>query len=137
MLRRIQAANDMGVLFITHDLGLARSLCDRIAVMYAGRIVESGPTEAIFGAPTHPYTAALIGCIPADHLDARRGELLPDIPGQAPSLYERREGCGYFDRCPVRLDPRCETERPPLQPVAPDHLAATFCAKALPNGRVT
>jgi oligopeptide/dipeptide ABC transporter ATP-binding protein len=134
-LRQIQAANGMAILFITHDLALARSICNRIAVMYAGHIVEVGPTEAVFETPVHPYTAGLISCIPADHLDARRGELLPDIPGKAPSLQDRRSGCSFYDRCTARLDPRCETERPPLREVGPYHWAATFCIPPGPDER--
>lgn len=136
-LRQIQAKSGMAILFITHDLALARSICNRIAVMYAGQVVEVGPTEAVFEAPAHPYTAGLIGCIPAVHLDARRGELLPDLPGQAPSLLDRRSGCSFYDRCSARLDARCETERPPLREVGPHHWAATFCGSPGPDERQT
>ena len=86
-----------GVLLITHDFGVVARVCDRVAVMYAGEIVESGPVAAILGAPLHPYTRALLKAAPSDN--APRGQL-PTIPGRVPPLADRPSGCAFRDRCP-------------------------------------
>ena len=92
-----------GVLLITHDLGVVAQTCDRVAVMYAGEIVEIGPVAAILGAPRHPYTQALLQAVPSGR--APRGQL-PTIPGRVPPLTERPSGCAFRDRCPQAI-PSC------------------------------
>ncbi|MBB4002117.1 peptide/nickel transport system ATP-binding protein [Aurantimonas endophytica] len=101
---------DLTLVFIAHDLSIVRRLCDRVAVMYLGRIVEEGPTEAVFAAPRHPYTAALIASIP---------EIDPDIPlpaapmqGEPPSPLDLPAGCPFHPRCPY-AEPQCRTDPPP------------------------
>ncbi|WP_062218539.1 ABC transporter ATP-binding protein [Aureimonas sp. D3] len=102
------------LVLITHDLGVVAGVADRIAVMYAGRIVEEGRVEDVFAAPAHPYTAALLGSIPRVDRDA--GAVEP-IPGRPPNLIRPPSGCAFHPRCTFAVD-RCKAERPPLERVA-------------------
>jgi oligopeptide transport system ATP-binding protein len=101
----------LAIVLITHDLGLVAGLADRIAVMYAGRVVEEGPVDKLLAAPAHPYTAALERSVP--RADAPFGRRLPAIEGQPPRLGEAYRGCAFEPRCPVRIA-RCALERPEL-----------------------
>ncbi|WP_413717006.1 ABC transporter ATP-binding protein [Silicimonas sp. MF1-12-2] len=96
------------LIWITHDLAVVAGLADRIAVMYAGRIVESGPASAILTAPAHPYTAGLLGSIPGH---GRRGDRLTQIPGMAPNMAHLPPGCAFAPRCP-RVADACRTTAP-------------------------
>ncbi|MEJ1160048.1 ABC transporter ATP-binding protein [Prosthecomicrobium sp. N25] len=107
-------------LFISHDLGVVRFVSDRIVIMYLGRIVETAPTDALFAAPNHPYTRALVGEIPA--LDGRRRAFAP-IRGEIPSPLDPPAGCHFHPRCPHAMA-RCRSEAPALRPVAGGHLSA-------------
>ncbi|MFF2274398.1 ABC transporter ATP-binding protein [Agromyces sp. NPDC058126] len=109
-----------GVLLITHNLGIVREICDRIAVLYAGRVVESGPTGAVLRSPVHPYTQGLLGALPARH---RPGQPLEAIRGAVPGNLLALSGCSFRDRCPVAVD-RCAEVDPVLEPTAPLHEAA-------------
>ncbi|MFF5174606.1 ABC transporter ATP-binding protein [Micromonospora sp. NPDC000089] len=111
------------VVWITHDLGVVAGIADTVAVMYGGRIVEQGPVDAVFGAPSHPYTRALLAARPTP---GGGGDDLAAIPGAPPSPLDLPPGCAFWPRCPVRGDARCEHELPPLAPVAPGHLVRTF-----------
>ena len=102
----------MATLLITHDLALARAYAERIVVMHAGQIVEEAPTEALFAAPRHPYSAALIGATPADAADISG---LAGIAGSLPDLATQPPACRFADRCARAID-RCRSERPPLDP---------------------
>jgi oligopeptide/dipeptide ABC transporter ATP-binding protein len=102
----------LGVLIITHDLGVVAGLADRVAVMYAGRIVETATTDALFRSPCHPYTAALLAAVPRLHGGAQ--QRLVGIPGDPPAPSAQPAGCAYAPRCP-RADDRCTTVRPPLR----------------------
>lgn len=97
---------DMGLLLVTHDLGVVASVADRVAVVYAGSIVEDGPTVDIYRSPKHPYTSGLLGSIPA--FGSRR---LRPIEGEAPELFDVVPGCRFSDRCPHAIE-RCRTEKP-------------------------
>jgi oligopeptide/dipeptide ABC transporter ATP-binding protein len=114
----------LGLVLITHDMGLVAQACDRVAVMYCGRIVESGPVEAIFGAPTHPYTRALIDCIPRPGL--RQGALA-GIPGAVPSIADLPSGCRFHPRCPIAVA-GCRDRVPPTVTVGDDHTVACLLA---------
>jgi oligopeptide/dipeptide ABC transporter ATP-binding protein len=121
LLRQIQADTGTGIILITHDLGVAASLCHRIAVMYAGRIVETGPVRRIYKSPAHPYTQALLAAIP--RLGDKRARLQA-IPGQPPSLIDPPTGCRFAPRCPARMD-KC-AEQPPTVQLADGHEAACW-----------
>ncbi|HEX5328161.1 MAG TPA: ABC transporter ATP-binding protein [Acetobacteraceae bacterium] len=115
------------ILMITHDLGVVAETCQRVIVMYAGRVVEEAPVEALFDYPAHPYTRGLMGSIPR-RADRRRSRL-PEIPGVVPSLSEPLEGCAFAPRCALAID-ACRLAPPPLREVGPDHRAACIRAEA-------
>ena len=118
-----QLKRDMGLtyLFITHDLATAKYLCDRIAVMYLGRIVELASRDELFGSPHHPYTKALLAAVPVPDPAARRDKNLPK--GEIPSAINPPAGCHFHPRCPFAM-PKCREARPPLREISPGHLSA-------------
>jgi oligopeptide/dipeptide ABC transporter ATP-binding protein len=99
---------DLALVLITHDMSVVAQTCDKVVVMYAGRAIEHGPVEAIFDAPQHPYTQALINCIPKGLDD---GETLTGIPGTVPTVQNYPKGCPFHPRCPIAQDV-CSQERP-------------------------
>ena len=101
LLKDVQRESGMSMLFVTHDFGVVARMCDRVAVMYAGRIVESAPTRKIFDHPRHPYTRALLDCLPA--IDGPAQELT-SIEGQPPDLARLPAGCRFAPRCPLAVD---------------------------------
>jgi oligopeptide/dipeptide ABC transporter ATP-binding protein len=109
LLRDLQREHGLALIFITHNLGIVAKMCDRVAVMYAGRLVEFGPVRTIFDAPRHPYTRALLQSIPR-FADAR--ERLTAIGGQPPDLSSLPLGCAFHPRCTEAID-RCRGEAPP------------------------
>ncbi len=115
LLRDLQAEHNLGLIFITHNLGIVARMCDQLAVMYAGRIVETGPVSDVFNRPAHPYTAALLRSIPR-MTQAR--ERLTAIEGQPPDPSTLPPGCAFAGRCPSAFD-RCRREAPPVMDVAP------------------
>jgi oligopeptide/dipeptide ABC transporter ATP-binding protein len=131
LLKEIQARTRLAMLFITHDFGIVARMCDRVAVMYAGRIVETGPTRALFRAPRHPYTEALMASVP--RMDGGVGRL-PSIEGQPPPLHLLPTGCRFADRC-AYVDDRCRREYPPTMPVGPEHEAACWRIEPSPPSR--
>jgi oligopeptide/dipeptide ABC transporter ATP-binding protein len=124
LFRELQQQSGLGIILITHDLGVAAGICHRVAVMYAGRVVESGPVREIFRHPAHPYTQGLLASIP--HLGHRRRRL-EAIAGQPPSLLAPPKGCRFAPRCPHRMA-RC-AEDPPAFAVGKDHTAACWLAE--------
>ncbi len=119
LIGRLRQETGMSVLFITHNLGVVAQYADDVAVMYAGRIVESGSVERIFSRPAHPYTRALLDCLPAmarqsDRRDGPIGRRLTAIAGQAPSPYDMPLGCAFSPRCTL-ADDYCRRAAPPLE----------------------
>jgi oligopeptide/dipeptide ABC transporter ATP-binding protein len=110
----------MAVMLITHNMAVVASLCTRVIVMYAGRIVESGPTRQIFKSPQHPYTWSLLRSLP--RVDELRHEKLINIRGLPPDLTNPPPGCKFHPRCRFRVE-RCFREEPPLGEVGPEQLA--------------
>jgi oligopeptide/dipeptide ABC transporter ATP-binding protein len=119
LLREIQEETGLSLIFITHDFGIVAKMCDRVIVMYAGRIVESGPVRQIFNHPSHPYTQALLNSVPKME---ERPERLYSIQGQPPALWDLPEGCRFAARCPY-ADARCQREYPPMFTVDEGHTA--------------
>ena len=116
LLNDLSRERGLGLMIITHDLALVAETTDRLMVMYAGRVVEQGPTRALIERPKHPYTAGLIAALP-EH--AQRGEKLTAIPGAAPSLSNTPTGCAFHPRC-ARASARCAQEVPGLERASPD-----------------
>jgi oligopeptide/dipeptide ABC transporter ATP-binding protein len=127
LFRELQRDSGVGIIMITHDLGVAAGICHRIAVMYAGRVVESGYVREIFRNPAHPYTRGLLNSIP--HLGRKRRRL-EAIAGQPPSLVDPPKGCRFAARCPQRM-PRCD-DYPPSFEIARGHKAACWLAEPRP-----
>jgi oligopeptide/dipeptide ABC transporter ATP-binding protein len=121
LLKELQERHRLAMIFVTHDLGIVARICDRVAVMYGGRIVEIGPVRRIFKSPAHPYTRALLDAIP--RLGARR-DRLTTIEGQPPDLVALPPGCAFTPRCPHAVE-RCRREAPAETVVGPEH--ATRC----------
>jgi oligopeptide/dipeptide ABC transporter ATP-binding protein len=122
LLRDLQQESGMSLIFITHDFGIVAKMCDRVAVMYAGRIVEMGSVRDIFNVPSHPYTEALLASVPKMEEDVDR---LYAIEGQPPLLHDLPVGCAFADRCQYVMD-RCREEYPPEFPVAEGHYSACW-----------
>jgi len=120
MLELVQK-HQVSFIYITHDLALAKHVCDRLAILYLGKIVEMGPTDQVINNPLHPYTQALIAAIPVPDPNYRRGEL--PISGEIPSPLNPPQGCRFHTRCPYAF-PECTTLEPPLVEAEPGHWVA-------------
>jgi oligopeptide transport system ATP-binding protein len=118
LLRRLRAERKMSVILITHDLGVVAGMCERVLVMYAGRIVEEGPTRALFKTPRHPYTRALLASIP--RLDEAEGAQLRTVPGLPPNLSRIPPGCAFHPRC-AYAEERCQRDEPRLETAGEGH----------------
>jgi peptide/nickel transport system ATP-binding protein len=129
LMRTLQAETGTAVILITHDLGVVAEVADEVAVMYAGKIVERAPAQALFEQPQHPYTVGLLGSIP--RLDVQR-ERLASIEGQVPNPLRRPAGCKFADRCPFAIA-KCRAEVPPLLEVGPSHRSACWRAPLDPD----
>jgi oligopeptide/dipeptide ABC transporter ATP-binding protein len=121
-----QLQQDMGtaIVLITHDLGVVAEVADEVVVMYAGKVVERAPVQALFDTPQHPYTVGLLGAIPRLDLAQHR---LASIEGQVPNPMQRPTGCAFAPRCPF-AQPRCHSQAPALQTVGLDHTSACWRA---------
>jgi peptide/nickel transport system ATP-binding protein len=122
LLKRLKDALGLSVLLITHNLGLVRELCDRVAIMYAGSIVEVADVQRMFQNPKHPYTRGLLSSVVTGRL---RGQTLNHIPGMVPSLLNPPSGCRFNPRCDYAI-PICREKRPELVEVEPSHFVACF-----------
>ena len=127
LLAELKERLGMAVLLITHAMGVVAEVAQRVVVMYAGRVVEEAPVEALFAAPRHPYTQGLIQSIPRIDADAPRGARLASIPGTVPSLVDPPPGCRFAPRCP-HARPACTEATPALRELAPGHRVA--CVRA-------
>jgi oligopeptide/dipeptide ABC transporter ATP-binding protein len=138
LLRQLQAETGTAILLITHNLGVVAENCDAVAVMYAGRIVETGPTRTLFHNPRHPYTQGLLRAVP--RLDHPPKQPLPTISGSVPNLLHLPVGCRFRARCPWAQE-RCAQEEPNLLPVAEGHRSACWVMPAFdattPTGEQT
>jgi len=113
LLGRLQEKRDMGLLFITHDLGVVAEIADRVVVLYAGKVMERAPVRDLFERPAHPYTQALLDCLPGTGS-------LGGIPGELPSPRDPPDGCRFAPRCPHAVD-ECHTgDQPPLHDLGGD-----------------
>ena len=119
-LAKLRRERGMSLLFITHDISVVVQTCDRVAVMYGGKIMETGPVREVFGAPCHPYTMGLTNAFPT--LEGAQKELI-SIPGSPPDLLDPPPGCRFAQRCPFATD-LCRSEAPALRAVGPDRAAA-------------
>jgi oligopeptide/dipeptide ABC transporter ATP-binding protein len=124
LLRDLQREHGLALIFITHNLGIVAKMCDQLAVMYAGRVVESGSVSRIFNAPAHPYTEALLNSIPRMGDSRKR---LAAIDGQPPNLASLPRGCAFAPRCPKAFD-RCFVEAPPSFNLDHGHTARCWLA---------
>ena len=121
LLREMKAAFNLSLLLITHDLGVVAETADRVAVMYAGRVVETGPVRAIFRSPAHPYTRGLLASMPG----GRRGRRLQAIDGAVPMLGDLPAGCAFNPRCPDRFEP-CTSAPPADYAAGPEQTAKCY-----------
>ena len=126
-LEKLRKELNMGMILITHDLSILSETCDKIAVMYAGKIAELGTVDDIFNHPMHPYTKRLLDCFPNIHSTER---VIPDgIPGYPPNLIDPPEGCRFCPRCTEATE-RCSAEEPKFLQVGPQHFVSChLCAK--------
>lgn len=127
LLARLREEHDMAVILITHDLALVAEQADRVAIMYAGSVVESGSVSEVFGSPKHPYTKGLLDSVP---VSAERGADLKSIGGTPPDLASIPTGCVYQDRCPLRR-PKCVAQRPVLRAVGSTRRSACHFAEEI------
>ena len=120
LFMELRDSNDLGYLFVSHDIGVVRHISDRVMVMYLGRIVESGPTQEVLGKANHPYTQALLAEVPSLQ---KRHTAFSAIRGEIPSPLAPPSGCHFHPRCPHAMD-RCRSEPPELREIAPGRLSA-------------
>ncbi len=132
LLRGLQKELNLAFLFITHDLGIVARMCDDVAVMYAGRIVEYAPVREIFNKPAHPYTVALMEAVPKIDRKVKR---LYAIPGAALSGYVEQAGCSFAPRCALAMA-QCEKAKPPLVRLADGHTSECWRAEEVHAGRI-
>jgi oligopeptide/dipeptide ABC transporter ATP-binding protein len=130
LLLDLRRERGIGILFVTHDLGVVRRIADRVAVMYLGRIVETGHSEAVWRRPRHPYTRSLAASIPTGSTTWRRGAGTPRLQGEPPSPVDIPPGCRFHPRCPIAID-RCRVEDPAPRHFPPDVDVACHLAEVV------
>ena len=132
LMAEISATQGAAILLITHDMGVIARMAERVAVMYAGEVVEAAPAKALFQQPAHPYTQLLMAAAPSAR---RRVSSLPAIPGAMPSPERPPTGCRFHPRCPAAI-PLCLTERPRIRAVGPDRAARCHRAEDMLSGAI-
>jgi peptide/nickel transport system ATP-binding protein len=131
LVEQLRTQFNTSILFVSHNLGIVARMCERVGVLYAGRLIEQGPADELFRAPRHPYTLALLRCMP--RLGMRKDvDRLDPIPGSLPAIGADIAGCVYADRCPIARD-RCRVEAPPIEPVGAGHGARCFYHEEVPQ----
>ena len=123
LLFDLKQSMQISYLFISHDMTIVRHFCDRVAVMYLGKIVEIADSYSLYKNPSHPYTEALLGAIPSIDLEAKKQRL--KIKGELPNAMDMPQGCAFYSRCPIR-EKRCEQSIPELKEIKPGHQVACF-----------
>jgi oligopeptide transport system ATP-binding protein len=123
LVKRLRDELGMAIIWITHDLGIIAGLADRVAVMYAGFIVEEAPVKELYSNPCHPYTIGLMGSLP--RMDEEERRRLISIDGMPPVLFAKPTSCPFAPRCKYRIE-RCLVENPPLQEISPGHTVACW-----------
>jgi oligopeptide/dipeptide ABC transporter ATP-binding protein len=118
LMKKLQQEMGMSILMITHNLGVIAEMCKRVAVMYMGKVVETGSARSLYHQPLHPYTVGLMRSIP--HMGSRVKDRLTPIPGTVPDPFSIPKGCAFFPRCPAPKKPACREEVPLIE-VEPDH----------------
>ncbi len=131
LMKSLQKDFGMSILFITHDLGTVARMCDRVAVMYLGRIVESAPAEELYKNPQHPYTQGLLGSV--HKIGTKAQERLFSIEGTVPLALNLPAGCGFYERCNKRIDGVCNVYDPNLVTCGEEHKVACFACTGCPN----
>ena len=126
LLEKIKKQSGMSILLITHDLGIVTEIADRVLVMYAGEIVESGPVDQVFRSPLHPYTKGLKNSVP--QLGEKKSTRLHEIPGNVPQLNDLPGGCSFHPRCSVAIE-KCKTQKPQLEEIHPGRSASCWVVK--------
>jgi peptide/nickel transport system ATP-binding protein len=131
LVAQLRTQFDASILFVSHNLGIVARMCERVGVLYAGRLIEEGPAAELFHDPRHPYTLALLRCMP--RMGMRKDvDRLDPIPGSLPPMGSEIAGCVYAERCPIARD-RCRAEAPPIEPVAPGRGARCFYHDEVPQ----
>ena len=128
LMKEMQKEYNMAILFITHDLGVVARMCDNVAVMYLGKVVESGSAKTIYADPEHPYTRGLMGSV--HKIGGRKEDRLFSIEGTVPLAMNLPEACGFYERCDARIEGVCDKADPELIEIEPGHHVACF---ACPN----
>ena len=131
LMKELQKDFGMSILFITHDLGTVAKMCDRVAVMYLGKIVESAPAVEIYKNPQHPYTQGLIGSV--HKIGTKNQDRLFSIEGTVPLALNLPAGCGFYDRCPKRIEGVCNVQDPSLVDIGNDHKISCFACTGCPD----
>ena len=124
LMKDLQKDFGTSILFITHDLGVVARMCDRVAVMYLGKIVESGDAATIYANPQHPYTRGLIGSV--HKIGSKKEDRLFSIEGTVPLAMNLPKACGFYDRCDARIEGLCDKAEPELVEIEPGHQIACF-----------
>ncbi len=127
LMKEMQKEFNMAILFITHDLGVVARMCDRVAVMYLGKIVETGTADMIYEDPKHPYTRGLIGSV--HKIGGRKEDRLFSIEGTVPLAMNLPTQCGFYDRCDARIEGLCDKAEPELVEIEPGHLISCFACQ--------